>query len=78
MRNPHLRRFWFKRLVGIGYGVTAYSLEDAEQHLCSSGLPRDWVTVVEDVDVSLLDPHHVLPNVGAVIFPGVWFPALKL
>jgi hypothetical protein len=76
-RDPLLRRFWFRRPVGSGYGVTAYSVEDAEQLLARAGLVRDWVEVVEGVDVSSLDAGHVLPNIGLVIFRGVWYPALN-
>ena len=76
--NPALQRFWFRRPVGFGYGVTAYSIEDAEQLLTRAGLSRDWVEVIEDVDVSSLDEGHVLPNIGGVTFRGVWYPALNL
>lgn len=76
--NPALRRFWFARPVGFGYGVTAFSAEDAERLLARAGLPRDWVGVVADVDVSALDAGHVLPNVGGVTFRGVWYPALNV
>jgi len=34
--------------------------------------------VVEDVDVRTLDQGHVVPNMGAVNFPGVWFPRLNV
>ena len=76
--NPALRRFWFPRPVGFGYGVTAFSVADAEQLLARAGLARDWSGVIEDADVSGLDPGHVLPNIGGVTFRGVWFPALNL
>lgn len=62
----------------IGVGVTAWSLEDALT------LTRDGVfsgneapavrEVVHDVDVSTLDPGHVLPNMGNPLLRGVWFP----
>ena len=29
---------------------------------------------VEDIDVSILDQKHVLPNVGMVNVRGIWFP----
>jgi hypothetical protein len=77
-KNPALRRFWFRRPVGLGYGVTAFTVEDAEQLLARAGLPRDWVEVVADVDVSALDAGHVLPNIGGVTFRGVWYPAINL
>ena len=78
-RNPAaLRRYWFRRPVGFGYGVTAFTVEDAERLLARAGLPSDWVEVVADVDVSTLDAEHVLPNIGGVTFRGVWYPALNL
>lgn len=76
--SPYLRRFWFRRPVGFGYGVTAYSVEDAEDLLDRAGLPRDWLEVVEDINVSLLDEGHVLPNLGGVTFHGIWFPAMNV
>jgi hypothetical protein len=77
-KNPLLRRYWFRRPGGFGFGVTAYSVEDAECLLLKAGLARDWVEVVEDIDVSSLDEGHVLPNVGGVTFRGVWYPAMNL
>ena len=76
-KSTILRRFWFRRTVGFGYGVTAYSGDDAERLLTEAGLERDWVEVIEDIDVSSLDAGHVLPNVGGVTFRGVWYPALN-
>ena len=83
-----LRRFWFEfdlsasqaHPMGVlaGCGVTAFSREDSLQLL------RDRVfngktlpqirRLIEDVDVSELDPGHVLPNMGNVLNRGVWFP----
>jgi hypothetical protein len=77
-KNPLLRRFWFRRPVGFGYGVTAYSAADAAQLLERAALPADWVEVVEDVDVAALDMQHVLPNLCAITFREVWYPALNL
>lgn len=30
--------------------------------------------MIEDVDVSTLDPEHVLPNTGVPAARGIWFP----
>ncbi|MFL5241946.1 MAG: hypothetical protein ACJ8FY_07545 [Gemmataceae bacterium] len=76
--NPLLRRFWFRRPVGFGYGVTAYSHTDAAQLLERAALRADWVDIVEDVDMATLDRQHVLPNVGGITFRGVWYPALNM
>jgi hypothetical protein len=77
-QSPLLCRFWFQRPTGFGYGVTAYSREDAESLLAEEGLEPDWVEVVEGVDVSSLDPGHVLSNVGLVPVRGIWYPALNV
>jgi hypothetical protein len=31
-------------------------------------------SVVSDVELRAIDPHHVLPNMGVVTNSGVWFP----
>lgn len=36
------------------------------------------VEVIENIDIQLLDKENVLPNIGPVIFKGVWFPRLNL
>jgi hypothetical protein len=64
-------------------GVTAYSLEDAlalvRQELWRTDEPLPSIReVIEDVDVSTLDPGHVLPNMGPPIWRGVWFPNFVL
>lgn len=83
-----LRRFWFEfdpaeekepsARVLRECGVTAYSYEDAiallEDHVfVDAGLPQ-ISQVTEDVDVSLLDQDHIVPNMGIVSDRGVWFP----
>jgi hypothetical protein len=37
---------------------------------------NDDTEVIEDIDISLLDQNHVIPNMGVVTFKGVWFPTL--
>ena len=72
-----LKRFWFRTDVGFGYGVTAHSRLDAEHLLAGYGYPsasHRVVEVVEDVELSALDPSHVLPNAGPVVVRGVWYP----
>jgi hypothetical protein len=64
--------------AGMGVGVTAVSLDDAlvmVEGLFEGALPpvREVLT---DVDVSLLDAGHVLPNIGNVLRRGVWYPRL--
>lgn len=81
----NLRRFWFefppnaKLPVGIraGCGITAVDLEDARGILRSrvfNGAEPPVANVIEDVDISGLDPGHVLPNMLSPHNRGVWFP----
>ena len=85
-----LRRFWFEFEIPddeagqqyeefrLGCGVTAYSYGDALRILSEGPFrtrPLPNVRkVLEDVDVSTLDPGHVLPNMGVPTWRGVWFP----
>jgi hypothetical protein len=72
-----LRRYWFQVDRGLGYGVTAMSVEDARGLLAACGYPGVDVRVtgvIEDVAVDFLDADHVLPNAGPVAIRGVWFP----
>jgi hypothetical protein len=63
---------------GIGCGITAYDLADALQLVAEGvfggGSLPELASVVEDVDVSSLDPNHVLPNMRSPLQRGVWFP----
>jgi hypothetical protein len=87
-----LHRYWVEfdlpetraRLVsyGLGCGVTAYNYDDAvnlmkELVFKSSEMPPIR-TLIEDVDVSKLDPKHVRVNMGVPIYRGVWFPPRPL
>ena len=85
MKNRLLHRYWFEfepevqpPCIAQWCGVTAYTEEDARRLLADtvfqgSALPRVG-RVVEDVDVSTLDPGHVLPNMLEPTSRGVWFP----
>jgi hypothetical protein len=77
--NQQLRRFWFDVPGLPGFGVTAYSMDDARFLLESEGYAIDPdVEVIVDIDVSTLDPKHILPNIGPSSFRGVWFPCLNI
>ena len=82
LKNPLLRRYWFYTGESSGFGVTAYSTEDAESLLEQVGRPEHILAqlkgVVEDVDVSRLDLYHVRRNMGPPNFRGVWYPCLNL
>ena len=80
-----LRRFWFEfepdsKLPNFlrRYVVTAWTYEDA-LHLLQERVFRDAPLPpihgsTEDVDISTLDAGHVRPNMGVVIWRGVWYP----
>jgi hypothetical protein len=61
-----------------GVGVTAVDEEDALELIRRDLVPDDDLPpvsrVVTDIDVSTLDPGHVLPGVGDPSRRGVWFP----
>jgi hypothetical protein len=80
-----LRRYWFSfekvarpNPLNLGCGVTAYDYADATSLLREGVFSRKElpliVACVEDVDVSTLDPKHILPNIGLVNVRGIWFP----
>lgn len=83
-----LKRYWFVFDLSVddphppgvlaGCGVTAWSYEDAldllrKRVFSNCELPK-VVKVLEDVDVSTLDPGHVLPNMASPNYRGIWFP----
>ena len=84
-----MKKFWFEFNLKIddphppgtlmGCGITAHNLEDAKIILNEvfKGYPAPIIlTIKEDVDLRSLDERHVLPNIGPVIYRGVWFPRL--
>jgi hypothetical protein len=85
--SGQLHRFWITfhgdahalpAGLAMGCGVTASSRDDAFLMLTSELLAGRELppvqSVVVDVDVSTLDPDHVLPNVGLTDVRGIWFP----
>lgn len=84
IKNPLLNTYWIKSPTteGFGFGVTACSKEDAFLLLGKAGciLPPDnlEICVTEGIKLSDLDRNHVLPNIGPLLFRGVWFPFLNL
>ena len=82
LHNPLLRRYWFQTATGYGFGVTAFSVEDAKQ-LLRQTVPDHYhaaevLNIIEDVDIRSLDQNHVAPNIGPPNFRGVWYPSLNL
>lgn len=80
-----LRLYWFELNGGTslppgtkrGAGVAAFDRSDAEDILrrqVFGGAPPPIRDCIEDIDVSTLDPGHVLPNMAPPNERGVWFP----
>jgi len=82
MPDKLLTRYCFKTGPNAGFGVTAYSIDDAKTLLaqagCSSDALKETNDVLENVDVSKLDANHILPNIGPSNLRGVWYPCLNL
>jgi len=82
--NPLLKTYWIEspEVHILGFGVTAFSREDAFQLLGASGyaLSSDdpAIRVIEGIQVADLDQNHVIPNMGPIVFRGVWFPRANL
>ena len=87
-----LKRYWFiiypeDRYGPRNFGVTAFTKEEAKYLLTDSlnkfhltGLIinlSDNTETIENIDIRLLDKNHVIPNMGVVIFKGVWYPNLN-
>jgi hypothetical protein len=83
-----LRRYWFRfdnatsnqaaSLSPLGYGVTAWTQEDAlsllGDALFDGRQPTDIAEIITDVDVSALDAGHILPNMESPNWRSIWFP----
>jgi hypothetical protein len=83
-----LHRFWFEFLnshpqglppgLRMGCGITAFSEEDAVEILREKVFQKEEIAPITkkiiDVNVSLLDPGHILPNIENPAARGVWFP----
>lgn len=80
-----LRHLWFmfERLpvptaVNLGCGATAHNRADALALIAERVFGTDAVPpiveVIDNVDVSSLEPNHVLPNLGNPANRGIWFP----
>ncbi|HXC53998.1 MAG TPA: hypothetical protein VNU97_01765 [Rhizomicrobium sp.] len=85
--DPNLRRYWFEfeslgqdttAILKLGCGVTAYDEKDAtalirDRIFSGAALPHVR-KIVADIDVRSLDQDHVVPNMGSVVWRGIWFP----
>ena len=77
-----LTRYWFKTKNGPGFGITAFSEEDAKIILTDAattiGKDYEVLKIIANVDVRTLDQTHVIPNMGPPNLRGVWYPRLNL
>ena len=73
-----LIRYWFKSKNGLGFGVTAYSIDDAISILTSSRSAMAYgpnlESYVKNVDIRNLDQNQVILNMGVCSIRGIWFP----
>jgi hypothetical protein len=87
MCEKKLTAFWIKSpcpRAPLGFGVTAWSLEDALQIIQAldygTYLPADLalLDVVTGVTVDDLDQPHVISKMGPIIVRGIWYPFLAI
>jgi hypothetical protein len=75
-----LSPYWIEATSGSlkGFGVTAYSADDAFQLLADANLPMDsGPPKIREVGFDELDNNHVVPNMGVISRRGVWYPNLN-
>lgn len=90
--NADMIRYWirFSDLDGVdkmpvglrrGCGVTAHDAGDAlsmlKQEFFPAGSLPDIAELIVNIDVSTLDPGHILPNIGITVDRGIWFPRIR-
>jgi hypothetical protein len=85
MAESLLTSYWIKTpyLTGpIGFGVTAYSLDDAVRIIRGWGfeLPEDLnlLTIREEITVADLDQFNVVARMGPIVNRGLWYPFIGL
>jgi hypothetical protein len=80
LKDPALISYWItpseRTMVPFGIGVTAYSVEDAWSLVVATGwrVDRAKAKIVAGIRFEDLDAGHVVPNMGPMIFRGVWHP----
>jgi hypothetical protein len=67
----------------LGFGVTAWSLDDAIRIIRSLGyagyLPDDLSTLSVREGVTVADlHHHVVANMGPIVVRGMWYPFIAV
>src|SRR5262245_13459527 len=83
MAQSLLTTFWIVPASphgSLGFGVTAWSLDDALRIIRALGygryLPEDLSTLAiqEGVTVADLDQPHVVAHMGPIVVRGMWYP----
>lgn len=81
-----LLRFWFKfelsadlpPTLKLGCGVTGYNYQDALLLLKQKVIQENKNVIIEEcienIDITNLDPNHILPNILPPNTRGIWFP----
>lgn len=80
---PLLISFWIEgtdSIGPIGFGVTAWSLDDAFELIreYEYNIDADRAVVHRDVRPHEVDWWHVAPNSGPFVFRGIWYPCLNI
>jgi len=83
MRCTLLISYWIEGTDASGshgFGVTAYSPEDAIALILDAGFPIDSKAAVvhRNIRPHEVDHLHVAPNSGPSVFRGVWYPCLSI
>src|ERR1051325_6353579 len=74
-----LTRYWINVDGLMGFGVTAFSVEDALCILADEGVDRELIKgVIENINVRTLDQRHIIANMGPSSFRGIWYPCLNI
>jgi len=77
--------FWITfpvdKLPILGFGVTAFTIEDAYSILEEYGYNYHQiakrVAVKKDITWDEIEADHVRPNIGPITVRGIWFPHLN-
>jgi hypothetical protein len=82
-RCPLLISFWIKGTDPrgpIGFGVTAWSRDDAFELIRTAGysIDPDLPVVRENCMPHEVDYSHVAANAGPAVFRGIWYPCLNI
>jgi hypothetical protein len=83
MKDSSLISFWITTSDPdgpCGFGVTAWSIEDAAALLKEAGyrIELGSAMVRENVLPHDIDENHVAPNAGPSVLRGVWYPCLNI